>query len=339
MTACGFTCFICGLEVDSAMGLEIHLNIHAGILAFECGYCEMAYFNERQLRAHVAHTHPQAGELVRCSFCPELFSSTTKAEAHERLHVKIHCPMCLSNKSNNLPPCTLYLHSHVNSLHRDRVPELLQRFNLLEGLHADHSADDIANIMAKRGLTGSYKLDPALIPKLCEPCDMLAVNKPAKTVMQRLLSPRTSSVVGTGIDAFCSTLGITKIKIRFIDLFQIYRIAPCCGRQFDTLGRFNRHVKACYPEVYQHLMVKDTTIAAPATITYAKLKAKLAARKEGAAGGKSSQDPSTKSDQRRKFICPICSKELATLPFLTSHIRRLHPDVQLPKMRIKRSKI
>lgn len=338
MASYGFSCYICGLEVDDPMKLEIHLNIHAGALMFECGHCEMAYSNERQLRAHLAHTHPQAGDPIRCSFCPELFASTTKAAAHERLHTKARCPMCLSTQSVNLPPCTLYLHSHANSLHRNQVPELLRKFNLLEGLHAEHSADNIADIMAKRGLTGSYKLDPALIPKLCEPCDMITMNKPSKVVLHKLFSPRSSSLVAAEIDTFYSILGISKAKIRYIDMFQIYRIAPCCGRQFDTLGRFNRHVKACYPEVYQNLMIKDTTIAAPSNITYAKIKAKQLARKENMIA-KSSQSNSAEKDQRPKFECPVCHKELSAATFLTNHIRRLHPEIQLAKMKVKRVKI
>ena len=226
----------------------------------------------------------------------------------------------------------------ANSLHRNQVPELLRKFNLLEGLHAEHSADNIADIMAKRGLTGSYKLDPALIPKLCEPCDMITMNKPSKVVLHKLFSPRSSSLVAAEIDTFYSILGISKAKIRYIDMFQIYRIAPCCGRQFDTLGRFNRHVKACYPEVYQNLMIKDTTIAAPSNITYAKIKAKQLARKENMIA-KSSQSNSAEKDQRPKFECPVCHKELSAATFLTNHIRRLHPEVQLAKMKVKRVKI
>ncbi|TNJ26705.1 Zinc finger domain-containing protein [Giardia muris] len=298
-----YTCPICGLEVDRPKKLELHLNAHQGIRPYQCDICSQAFARPSTLRVHKSTVHSEQPGGFVCGDCGMCFRTKDKLNRHSQVHRQgIRCFFCEDDIRHP------WLHLHMLATHQDKMNEILKEFGLpaMKTLKDDYLPLEEQVHLPRIPLAQERLLH-----------DLPFVHNCNYTPDQvyRMLAGRLMPEIKTMVDTFFHRANKTHHRLRYLDLFQIFRVCPRCGRSGDALGRYLNHCIVCDPS-----LVELAILSRPLDVQAVKKKQALIKRQIRGSGTNNEVD----FVQKQPIVCQMCGRLYTSVKTLKLHLRRQH---------------
>jgi len=101
-------CMLCGKTYTSKNGLIYHMNLHRGVLSYQCKLCLKKFKSSSTLHRHVKSVH-EGRKPLKCEVCEKRFHQRSNLNKHLDSHYgirKFKCRLC---------PKTFFQKCHLNT--------------------------------------------------------------------------------------------------------------------------------------------------------------------------------------------------------------------------------